>query len=97
MLKSTQVLEVNNSSNQTGTVHHKDYKNDIENLKEMLRKALELEHKLDELSECLFEDGEFDREFRDAEERLRKIIHDDLSPMLGYLFINYESKKLEAV
>ena len=95
MCKSTQSLEVNNSSNQTGTVHQTDYKANRERLKEVLRKAVELQCKLNELAEYLSMDGEFDREFTEAEDRLQMLIHNDLSPMLGYLFINEEFQKLE--
>lgn len=96
MLKSTQEgLEVKNSNNQTGTVHQTDYRTNSERLKEVLRKAVELQCKLNELAEYLSMDGEFDREFAEAEDRLQMLIHNDLSPMLGYLFINEEFQKME--
>lgn len=88
-------LEVKQSSNQTGTVHQTDYKANRERLKEVLRKAVELQCKLNELAKYLSMDGEFDREFAEAEDRLQMLIHNDLSPMLGYLFINEEFQKLE--
>lgn len=95
MLKPKESLEVNNSSNQTGTVHQTDYRTNCERLKEVLRKAVELQCKLNELAEYLSMDGEFDREFAEAEDRLQMLIHNDLSPMLGYLFINEEFQKME--
>lgn len=95
MLKPNQSLNVNNSNNQAGIVHQTDYKTRKEKLKEAIRKAVELQHKLNELSNFLFVDGDFDKEFLDASERLQSLIHNDLSPMLGYLFINEECKRLE--
>lgn len=95
MCKTTQSLDVKNSSEQTGTVHQTDYRTRIERLKEVLRKAIELQNKLNELSEFLSVDGAFDYEFAEAEDRLQMLIHNDLSPMLGYLFINEEFQKLE--
>lgn len=50
----------------TGTVHQTDYKSNRERLKEVLRKAVELQCKLNELAEYLSMDGEFDREFAEA-------------------------------
>lgn len=88
-------LDVKNSSNQTGTVHQTDYKSNRERLKEVLRKAVELQCKLNELAEYLSMDGEFDREFAEAEDRLQMLIHNDLSPMLGYLFINEQFQNME--
>ncbi len=95
MCKTTQSLDVKNSSEQTGTVHQTDYRTRSERLKEVLRKAIELQNKLNELSEFLSVDGVFDYEFAEAEDRLQTLIHDDLSPMLGYFFINEEFQKLE--
>lgn len=79
----------------TGTVHQTDYKSNRERLKEVLRKAVELQCKLNELAEYLSMDGEFDREFVEAEDRLQMLIHNDLSPMLGYLFINEQFQNME--
>lgn len=79
----------------TGTVHQTDYKSNRERLKEVLRKAVELQCKLNELAEYLSMDGEFDHEFAEAEDRLQMLIHNDLSPMLGYLFINEQFQNME--
>ena len=95
MRKLTESLEAKNSSNQTGLAHQTDYRTNCERLKEVLRKAVELQCKLNELAEYLSMDGEFDREFAEAEDRLQMLIHNDLSPMLGYLFINEQFQKLE--
>lgn len=98
MSKPEKSLEVKNSNNQTGTIHQTDYKERCERLKEVLRKAIELQRKLDELSGFLFVDGEFDREFAKAQDKLQTLIHEELSPMLGFLYVNEVSEKImEAV
>lgn len=80
-------------ANQTG--HPKD----TDSLIDVIRKAVELQHRLNELSKYLFEDGDFDREFFDAQERLQDIINNDLRPMVGALVVNnvYEMERRQAL
>lgn len=96
MLKTTHYcLNVNKSNGQTGKAHQTCHTKNTDSLIDVIRKAVELQHRLNELSKYLFEDGDFDGEFFDAQERLQDIINNDLRPMVGALVVNnaYEAER----
>ncbi len=96
MLKPNQFsLHVNKSSAMAGKANQTGHPKDTDSLIDVIRKAVELQHRLNELSKYLFEDGDFDREFFDAQERLQDIINNDLRPMVGALVVNnvYETER----
>lgn len=100
MLKTTQFsLHVNKSSAMAGKANQTGHPKDTDSLIDVIRKAVELQHRLNELSKYLFEDGDFDREFFDAQERLQDIINNDLRPMVGALVVNnvYETERRQAL
>lgn len=100
MLKPNQLsLHVNKSSAMAGKANQTGHPKDTDSLIDVIRKAVELQHRLNELSKYLFEDGDFDREFFDAQERLQDIINNDLRPMVGALVVNnvYETERRQAL
>ena len=100
MLKPNQFsLHVNKSSAMAGKANQTGHPKDTDSLIDVIRKAVELQHRLNELSKYLFEDGDFDREFFDAQERLQDIINNDLRPMVGALVVNnvYETERRQAL
>lgn len=92
-------LHVNKSSAMAGKANQTGQPKDTDSLIDVIRKAVELQHRLNELSKYLFEDGDFDREFFDAQERLQDIINNDLRPMVGALVVNnvYETERRQAL
>lgn len=66
-----------------------------ERLQQLIRKAVELQNELSKLSDAISEENDLDLEFTRASDRLQTLIHTDLSPMLGYLFINEQWTKVE--
>lgn len=97
MRKLTQGLAVNNSSNQTGIAHHTDYSKSRERLQKAIELSLELQRKLDELYLDLFKHRELDEKFSEALERISLIVEEDLSPMIGTLYVIEITKKGVAV
>lgn len=92
-------LHVNKSSAMAGKANQTGHPKETDSLIDVIRKAVELQHRLNELSKYLFEDGDFDREFFDAQERLQDIINNDLRPMVGALVVNnaYEAERRQAL
>ena len=85
MLKPTQEsLEVNNSSNQTGTAHQTDYCKEIE---ESIQAALNLQKRIYDLFEMPFIADLFNNEIRRTEQCTIEIL-EDLAPIMGYAVIN---------
>lgn len=72
---------------------------DTDSLIDVINKAVKLQQRLQELSKYLFQDGDFDKEFYDAQERLQQIINNDLRPMVGALVVNnaYETERRQAL
>lgn len=99
MLKTTQSsLNANKSNVQTGKAHQTCRELGEQKLKDVIRHAVQLQNRLNELSKYLFSDGDFDKEFYDAQERLQDIINNDLRPMVGALIINntYANERRQA-
>lgn len=98
MLKTTQLCQsVNNSNVMAGKAHLTSQ--DTDSLIDVINKAVKLQQRLQELSKYLFQDGDFDKEFYDAQERLQQIINNDLRPMVGALVVNnaYETERRQAL
>ena len=81
-----------------GKAHQTGHPKDTDSLIDVIRKAVQLQNRLNELSKYLFSDGDFDKEFYDAQERLQDIINNDLRPMVGALVVNnvYETERRQA-
>lgn len=84
MCKTTQSLEVKQSSNQTGTVHQTDYCKEIE---ESIQAALNLQKRICDLFEMPFIADMFNNEIRRTEQCTIEIL-EDLAPIMGYAVIN---------
>lgn len=95
MLKPEVSLNANKSNEQTGKVHQTYHPKSTDSLIDVINKAVKLQQRLQELSKYLFQDGDFDKEFYDAQERLQQIINNDLRPMVGALVVNnaYEAER----
>ncbi len=73
----------------------KEIKEKADSLKDIINMAVELQLRLHELSKHLFPEGDFNKEFFDADERLQEVINNDLCPMVGAIVIDeaYEIMK----
>ncbi len=88
-------MNANKSNGQTGKAHQTCHPKSTDSLIDVINKAVKLQQRLQELSKYLFQDGDFDKEFYDAQERLQQIINNDLRPMVGALVVNnaYEAER----